>query len=290
MKKNEINNNEKKLKPNAEESKTSAEKEKPNNEPKVRTTIVPFPNFVAQTTKVFKTLKLSSKEKQIIFGSLLGDLYGQTINKGKTYRLRVQQTFDKHKNYALHLFEVFQKWCKDTPRKVERFDQKTTDLRFQTRGHTEFVEFGEMFYKTGEKRLPLYDVIYQRLTPIALAYWFMDDGGIDGANPRGCVFYTYKFSFEEVERLVDIFFLKYQLQAKSRMHKDKKIIVISAKSCETFNALVFDFIIPSMYYKVPGYKNGYKPSINFDMKTGTYFRFNAKTGTKSKYIPETNYD
>ena len=143
----------------------------------------PVPNFVALNNKTFINLKLNSNQKQILFGSLLGDLRLQTQSKGKTYRMRVQQNYEKHKDYVLHLFDIFKGFCSSLPDQVIRKKNKTVDLRFQTRTHSEFFNFGEMFYGNQKKHLPPYEVVYEQLTPIAISYWYMDDGGIDGANP-----------------------------------------------------------------------------------------------------------
>ena len=211
-------------------------------------------NFKVLSNTEFTNLKLTQNQKEILFGLLLGDLYLQTQNKGKTYRMRVQQNYELHGNYVLHLFDIFKPFCSSLPDKVARTKNNTIDCRFQTKGHSEFVEFGQMFYDTGKKHLPSYDYIYKRLTPLALAYWYMDDGGIDGANPRGCSINTHSFTDQETEMLIDILIKKYQLTAKSRTNKGKKIIVVSAQSCEKFNSLIWSNTVKCMYYKIPGYK------------------------------------
>ena len=215
-----------------------------------------IPGFKPLNNTDFKNLKLTSSQKEILFGSLLGDLYLQTQNKGKTYRMRVQQNYEDHGDYVVHLFGIFKDFCSSLPDKVIRIKNNTTDLRFQTRGHIEFVEFAKMFYTNNtpkEKKLPSYELVYKWLTPLAIRYWYMDDGTIDGANPRGCSFSTHNFSNQETEMLIDILKEKYQLIAKSRINKEKKIVIISAKSCEKFNSLILPNTIESMYYKIPGY-------------------------------------
>lgn len=200
----------------------------------------------------FLNLKLNLTQKEIIFGSLLGDMHLQTQSQGKSYWMRIQQNLEIHGPYVLHLFNIFQSFCSSLPDKVERIKNKTTDLRFQTRTHEQFFQFGEMFYGDKKKHLPSREMIFEQLTPIALSYWYMDDGAIDGANPRGCSFNTHGFTDQETQMLIDILNEKYQLNAKSRNNKRKKIIVLPAKSCDDFNNLVKPHTIKSMYYKLPG--------------------------------------
>ena len=151
------------------------------------------PNFKPLNKQDLKNLRCNNFQKQIIFGCLLGDLYMQTINKGRTYRMRVQQNYDEHEDYVLYLFDVFKSFCKSLPSKVERSKNNTIDLRFQTIAHQEFNDFGQLFYPEGKKILPSDQEIFKWLTPVAFSYWYMDDGGIDGANPNGCSLNTQNF-------------------------------------------------------------------------------------------------
>lgn len=215
--------------------------------------------FKALNNAEFKQVTLTTTQKEILFGCLLGDFYLQIQKNGANYRLRAQQTFPEHEAYLVKLFDEFQFLCQSEPSKVTRIKNKTVDLRFQTSSYFGFKEIGDLFYTDGKgnkvnKKLPSFEETYKRLTPIALAYWYMDDGCIDGNNPRGCAFNTHNFSNAETEMLIDILKKKYQLQAKSRLNKGKTIIVISANSCEDFNKLVKPYTIESMYYKLPGYK------------------------------------
>ena len=46
-----------------------------------------------------KTLKLTKKQKEILVGLILGDGHLETLNKGKTYRLK-SRTFSKTKRIS----------------------------------------------------------------------------------------------------------------------------------------------------------------------------------------------
>lgn len=213
-----------------------------------------IPNFVPLDNSLFKNLKLDDAQKQILFGGLLGDLYLQLQSGGKNYRLRVQQQYPKHEEYVLQLFDVFKSFCSAQPDKVERKKNKTIDIRFQTRSHPEFNDFGQLFYLNNKKILPNNYEIDKWLTAKSFTYWYMDDGGIETDNPNACSLSTHSFEFDHVERLIVILNQKFNLEAYSRFNKDKKIIIIPAKSCPKIKNLLIPNIVKCMKYKIPGEK------------------------------------
>ena len=217
-----------------------------------KTTKFHVPDFEPLSNEALKALKLSFKQSQILFGSLLGDFRLQS----QSYRIRAQQNFEKNGLYLLHLFDIFKPFCSSLPDKVERKTKlfETTDLRFQTRVHSEFTQFGKMFYDNKNKHLPPYDIVYSWLTPTAVAYWYMDDGGSEKSNPRACVFSTHSFTDNETERLISILNQKYKLKAYSKFNKGRKVISVPAESCDRFNELFKPERIESMYYKLPGHR------------------------------------
>ena len=167
--------------------------------------------------------------------------------------MRFQQNFSEHGDYCLHMFDIFKPFCSSLPDKVTRKKNNTVDLRFQTLTHNAFTEFGKMFYDNKKKHLPSYNVIFSNLTPIALSYWYMDDGGTSKANPRGCYLYTHSFTDQETDMLIDILNKKFAFNAVSRINKGSKIIVFHAEDCDKFNSIVKPFTIESMHHKLPGH-------------------------------------
>lgn len=222
---------------------------KPNNDTK--TTPLTVTNFTPLNRIKQKTLQLSDFQKQIIFGRLLGDAYLQTINNGKTYRLRIQQNSSKHGEYVLHGFDNFKDFCCAPPSRVERKKNNTMDIRFQTVAHKEFVDFGKRFYANDAKIIPSNQDLEKWLTPVAFAYWYMDDGGIETANPNACSINTHSFAENDVDRLIQVLNNKYELKAYGRTNKKAKIIIIPAKSRQTMRDLLTDRVVPCMRYKIP---------------------------------------
>ena len=61
-----------------------------------------------------KTLKLTKKQKEILVGLILGDGHLETLNNGKTYRLKVEHSL-KQREYLDWLYLNFKEWINKTP-------------------------------------------------------------------------------------------------------------------------------------------------------------------------------
>ena len=83
-----------------------------------------------------------------------------------------------------------------------------------------------MFYKNKIKIIP--DNIEKLLTPISLAYWIMDDGGI--TTYKQTVLHTRAFCKKEVLFIVEILNKNFKLEARiEEKKKDQWIIYIPVK-------------------------------------------------------------
>lgn len=109
--------------------------------------------------------------------------------------------------------------------------------------HPEFTKLYEMIYVNGvktvtEKWLSKID------DPIALAFWWMDDGTHCGTIA------TNSFSLEECTLLKNWLWDKWSILATIQSNLSNYVIRISEKSRYQFEKLIFPYIIPSMYYKL----------------------------------------
>ena len=195
-------------------------------------------------------LKLSSEQKEVLVGLMLGDGHLETQNRGRTYRLKIEQSA-KHEAYVQHLYELFKDWVRTPPQQkvVRSKGSVSANWWFQTLSHGAFRFFAQQFYQDGRKRVP--KLIHRWLTPRALAYWFMDDGSIKSSQSKGVIFNTQGFERNEVQRLCDVLQDKFALEAKPRKQREGWQIYISGRSYETFRALIEPFLIPEMRYKLP---------------------------------------
>ena len=99
-----------------------------------------------------------------------------------------------------------------------------------------------LWYVNGIKVVPAN--IHLLLTPIAIAYWFMDDGGW---TKTGIHLNTNSFTKEDVLRLINILQEQYGLQCS--LHSRNRIY-IKAKSCSKFIDIVRPYIHSDMSYKL----------------------------------------
>src|SRR5437870_12409395 len=138
-------------------------------------------------------LELSSVQRETLVGLLLGDACLETQNRGRTYRLKVEQGAH-HEAYVRHLYELFRPWVLSPPRSkrcVASNGSETTSWVFQTVSHQAFRFYAHQFYGEVGKQIP--KLIHRWLTLRGLAFWFMDDGSMKCSQSRGVIFNSHAF-------------------------------------------------------------------------------------------------
>ena len=196
-------------------------------------------------------LELTPTQREIVVGILLGDACLETANLGRTFRLKVEQSAH-HEAYVRHLRAVLGPWVLSGPRrrtKTARTGAATVSWAFNTVSHSSFRFYAQQFYPLGKKRVP--KLIHRWLTPRGLAYWFMDDGSAKSSQSKAVLFNTQGFEPADVERLVGVLNVQFQLAAKPRRQSDGLQIFVSGKSFEQFRELVDPYVVPEMRYKLP---------------------------------------
>jgi len=148
------------------------------------------------TRKERKALTLSTEQKEIIRGSILGDLHAEKRNKNGNTRLQFHQT-TAHLGYINHLYDIFSDFTGSPPVTVTSFDNRpnkqseTYSTKFNTLSLPCFNEFRAAFYNLqGIKIIPAH--LMDLLTIRGLAYFYMDDGYF---NPSTGGFYFCTESF-----------------------------------------------------------------------------------------------
>lgn len=200
--------------------------------------------------KYKKSLHLTKEQREILTGILLGDAHLETQNKGRTYRLKIEQSLE-HRDYVEHLYQVFREWVLTPPniRPVVTKGVLTQNYRFSTLSHGAFRFYAQQFYLNGKKRVP--PIINRLLTPCSIAYWFMDDGSIKSRESKAILFNTQAFSSTDVEKLINVLQTKFGLNAKKRRQREGFQIYISGYSYERLYSIFKDHMIESMLYKLP---------------------------------------
>lgn len=198
--------------------------------------------------------QLTPLQFEASIGLMLGDASLQTQNGGVTYRIKFEWG-NRSLPYINHVHNLFDKWVISDPHKKVRLSPKGNEVinwGFQTLSHSAFNVLASLFLIDGKKGISK-NLILNHLTPIGLAYWFMDDGGKLDYNPnsknKSIVLNTQSFKDKEVLSMSKELNSKFNLNCELRSNKGKKIIVI--KDYDTFLSLTNSHIIPEMRYKLP---------------------------------------
>lgn len=196
-------------------------------------------------------LKLTDEQREILIGILLGDAHLETSNKGRTYRLKIEQS-RKHETYVMHLWRIFEKFVNQKPWYKEKVLKGKTyvNVGFATLSVGALRFYAHQFYdERGRKKVPR--LISRYITPKGLAYWYMDDGSIKSKEPKGCILNTQAFQKYEVFRLIDVLKKKLNLNASIRKQKEGYQIYISGYSLNCLAELIIPYTLDSMKYKIP---------------------------------------
>jgi hypothetical protein len=191
------------------------------------------------------TVNLSPETQSVIVGSLLGDAY-LTPNGSLQIEHCLEQAAYTHWKYRM-----LESIAGKVPRPVERYDCRTNKTYRSLRFYTKAVlkSYRASFYQDRKKVVP--NNIGDILDPLAVAVWFMDDGGRGARTPRGLVFNTSGFCAEEQVFLQRI--LVQQFGVVTSIHPRRKgfQLYVKAESFARFSELISPYLVTSMRYKLP---------------------------------------
>ena len=210
-------------------------------------------------------MKLTQLQKDLLFGSLLGDGNLQTNSNGKTWRYRAIHK-SQHKEYLFHKYEILKNLCGEqkVPKKEKFLDERTQHLikrwYFNTLTNPSLRFFGSMFYKYDcnknkwIKKVPL--KLETFLNPRALAYFYMDDGALKWFGHSNAMrICTENFSKEDIHRiqksLKRLYNIDTGLEKKKLKNEETSFrIYIPEKSSHAFCELIKPHLVECMKYKV----------------------------------------
>ena len=193
---------------------------------------------------------LTSKQKEVLIGTLLGD---GILELNERYpRLRIDHSV-KQKEYVEWKYRIF---CNLITGGIKQFSQKLdwrtkkrySHCRFNTISTPLLSEFYEMFYDGRRKQTPKnIDEILKK--PLSLAVWFMDDG-YKRNDCNALRINTDCFDSKEQELLQKC--LKINFGIETKLHRKGKYwnIYIPNSQVKKFCNIVKSFIIPEMKYKI----------------------------------------
>lgn len=189
--------------------------------------------------------KLNNLQIQFILGSMLGDLNIQFPKNGKNARIMIVHS-TKQKELFMKKVELLGEFM-GSYKESSYFDKRTNKeyftMRGQSKAHEEITKLYNLFYPNGTKIITK-ELLNKIDHPIALAYWFMDDGTERGTFATNC------FTEQEVDLLINWMKEKWDIECTKQKNKSNFAIHISATSRLKFETLIFPYVVSSMYYKL----------------------------------------
>lgn len=192
--------------------------------------------------------QLSDLQEQMILGSLLGDLSltNPNINGNINSRLAVVQS-EQQEELFMKKVEILGEFMGSYKLYESKVDERTNKTykswRGNTKAHKVFTDIYNILYPNNVKILTE-DYLNKIHHPIALAFWFMDDGCKDGTIATNC------FTEQEDELLIDWMSKKWSICCTLQKNKSNFVLYIKSEFRLRFEKLIFPYIIPSMYYKL----------------------------------------
>jgi hypothetical protein len=195
------------------------------------------------------------QQEQLVLGTVLGDAHLQRSAEMKYHAYAAEHSLAQ-RDYLYHKYTILQSFCHLGP--VDRLDRKMPSVRFITMVHPLFSTIWEQVSDKHGGRCITTSYL-SRMTAMALAYWYMDDGSITGgkaSNSRAVVLYSYKLGRKQNEMLCVWFAQQWDIRATIFTNRAKSpgydvaLSFGSGQRGQRFLDLIAPHIVPSMHYKL----------------------------------------
>lgn len=189
--------------------------------------------------------------KGVVIGLILSDGWISFSSvESKNARLGFKQSFPLHYEYFWYVFNLLSHYNKSLPyiSSSVKNGVRSNGLVMQTRALPIFTELRSLFYINNIKSIPDFEIIFDLLTPQALAHWIAGDGTLHNKSVILC---TDSYSIRDVVKLINVLSIKYGLECTLPMHKKvSPRIRIKVKSMPRLISIVADHMPNSMQYKL----------------------------------------
>jgi hypothetical protein len=189
----------------------------------------------------------------VIVGLVLSDGYLRCMKGRVNARLEFVQSI-KNLPFFSYVFWLIAPICQSLPYITSSIRKGVflSDVHIQTRALPFLTEVYLLFYGAdGTKALPDAQILYNLLSPIALAIWIGGDGTW---LKSGTILCTDSFTVQDTVKLMNILNVRYGLESTLFFHDARQNkyprIYIKAKSMPILRSLVLPYLPSSMHYKL----------------------------------------
>lgn len=203
--------------------------------------------------EVYDNKKLSEEEYQIILGSFLGDGSARIELDRAGYTTNHSL---KQKEYVDWLKNKLKRLVRTEPRVYKNGGWGTLNYSFGTLGHPQILEIAEKLYINGRKTVTR--EYLDKLSPLGLAVWWMDDGSESG------MLSTHSFSKEENEIIVKYLKEKWGIDSYIAEDTDKNLYFIKLRNwhINKLRNIIKKHVPECMKYKIgEGFYNSELPKL-----------------------------
>jgi len=195
-------------------------------------------------------MKLSSIQKGILIGTILGDAYLQKTGM-QNARLRLEHGADQ-KDYLFWKVKNLSQFFQGKPKYLERVHPRTKHTyrywRHQSQSTPTLGKLHKIFYQKGKKIIP--ENIAALLTPRAIAVWYMDDGYYYSRD-KCSYLYLGNVEREEAERVSLVLRQKFNLNNRVLAKKKGFAIYFPPGEVKKLAALIQGYLLDYFRYKLP---------------------------------------
>lgn len=195
-------------------------------------------------------MQISSIQKDILIGTILGDAYLQKTGE-KNARLRLEHGVNQ-KDYLFWKVKNLQKLFQGKPSYLERIHPVSGNTykywRHQSQSMPLLGKLKKIFYKNGKKRIP--DTIEKYLTLRSLAVWYMDDGYYYGRD-KCSYLYLGNTSEKEAECARSAFERRFNLKTKVLAKKKGFALYFPPQEVLKLKSLIHKYVLDQFNYKLP---------------------------------------
>lgn len=210
-------------------------------------------------------MKFTSSELDgILYGTLLGDASLNKTSKNGNFNLTLTHSpkqieyLEFKKNLISKVSHV--KFTYKETNFTNKQNNKTYKTCYYYSNYLKYFTKLEKLFYTNRKKI-ITNKILNKLTPLGLALWWMDDGCLNihkrknrGTVQRIATLATCSFSLEEHNLIIQYFKNKLNINVKLSYvgtKENKKLTIrIPMKEFGKFKSIIESYIIPSMKYKI----------------------------------------